>query len=684
MTLVLLLGLLFTPIPRTLTPPVDIAPAAPVTRVIGGQVAVASDGQHFLVTSVSLSQPQFRSSEVVAMLVDAAGQPLLPASWNLGTTIADEAGAGSSGRTYLVAWGALGRTDAALFDNNGEPLRPVFQLHPATRPMLLPRDGGGSRNVVWDGTQYVVLSRLEVVNGSRIDAFSVATFVDEQGTILRNDIPVAGFNPPEAAARNGRTVLASFGVEGVSIQSLLSNGTTSSVHTIPVSGALSVAVAASPESYVVVWTTSAGVFVQPISASGEPAGAPFRISDQGGREVSATWNGTHYVIAWVADPARLVTMRLAGATPLDPAPVPQAEAVVAQETVSNGSATLLAWSSNLTVAKPLGGSDAEATPVHRYNFERRSPFLAAYGGDLAAIWVERDRDIFHRSLVPQQAPRIIRSGLPLAFARGAGGTIVVSTQRPGLSALVNEQFDFSLSPVVPTHARAVAIGNEFAVAWHANDELVLARVRSDGTIADRRVVATSPFVRELAIAASRDRVLVGWYSETSGLSISIDGNTPVSLGGPALLANRMSIASDGEDFLVTWISKGHEENNFVQGQLVSPDGTPLGATHIYTLGGDFKDSLHTFWTGENYLAIYAAGNDNIEGVRIDGGGNLLDYPPVVLGNIGTRLFQAALVSPTRIALTHIITNEPFPKAATERTVLRWLEVDTVRRRSASR
>ncbi|HEX9984607.1 MAG TPA: hypothetical protein VGF69_15200 [Thermoanaerobaculia bacterium] len=671
-----------TPIPTVLSRAVDVAAPSPVTGGGAGAVSIAAGSTNFLTASVTLTHPAFLNTEVLVMLVDAQGRPLLPFSWRLGNTLGDEAGVASSGRSYLVAWGSLGATSGALFDDRGQPLGDVFEVHAPTRRQLSSRDDGGSRTVAWDGSQYVVASTAEFLRPTpAVESFPIATLVSEEGTILRNDIRLFGFTTPAVAARDGVTLFATpyEPVRGISVQRMTSDGTVSEPTVVGTTAATHVSVAASPENFLVTWFAGGAVRGQYIGRNGLQSGLPFVIGTTGQAfDVDVTWNGSAYVVSWVDFDQNLQALRVAGTTPLDPAPRLIATRATNHDSASNGTATLLPWSSTSTVrAQPLG-QEAPAPEVHRILPERTNPLIASHNGAVTAVWRE-GTNILLRDLSTNTPARVVGTDmpnfLPMAFAKGPAGTLIVA----GTRAIVNETSVVELGGTPGARMQAIATSDGFAVAWSSPGEgIVVVRLRANGTIAERRVLA-GRFAEEVALAASRDRLLVAWYgSFDGGLFASIDGGEPFLIGNPAVQARVMSIASDGERFLVTWINKqGVNPNDFVQGQLIAPDGSFLGPRlPIYTGGDDFKRSLRLFWTGENYLAVYSDSAGDTSAVRIDAGGGLLDYPARVLGQFGFH--DAALVEPARLAFVGTLV-EPYPKPWHSRVVVRSAETPSRRR-----
>jgi hypothetical protein len=466
------------------------------------------------------------------------------------------------------------------------------------------------------------------------------------------------------------------------VQRMTSDGAVSEPTVVGSTAATHVSVAASPENFLVTWFAGGAVRGQNIGRNGLQSGLPFIIgtTDQA-FDVDVTWNGSAYVVSWIDGDQRLQVQRVAGTTTLDPAPRLIATGATHHDSASNGFATLLPWSSASTVrAQPLG-QESPAPEVHRILPERTNPLIASHNGAVTAVWRE-GTNILLRDLSANTAARVVATGLPnflpMAFAKGPAGTLIVA----GTRAIVNETTVVELGGTPAAEMNAIATADGFAVAWSSPGEgIVVVRLRANATIAERRVLANR-FGEEVALAASRDRLLVTWYGAfEGGLFASIDGGAPFLIGDPSVQARVMSIASDGERFLVTWINKqGVNPNDFVQGQLIAPDGTFLGPRlPIYTGGDDQKFALRLFWTGENYVAVYTDSHGSTSAVRIDAGGGLLDYPARVIGQFGYN--DATLVAPARLAFIGPLV-EPYPKPWHSRVVVRT--ADTPSRRRAVR
>ncbi len=107
---------------------------------------------------------------------------------------------------------------------------------------------------------------------------------------------------------------------------------------------------------------------------------------------------------------------------------------------------------------------------------------------------------------------------------------------------------------------------------------------------------------------------------------------------PQALANPIAITSDGEDFLMTWISGMNGTSSYIGSRRVLANGDMPEPIRIDSLGDDTKDSMTTFWMGSNYLVVWSKRMLNgqiheLWALRIGRDGRLIDYPPHRIGAV---------------------------------------------------
>ena len=109
----------------------------------------------------------------------------------------------------------------------------------------------------------------------------------------------------------------------------------------------------------------------------------------------------------------------------------------------------------------------------------------------------------------------------------------------------------------------------------------------------------------------------------SAIGIAV-GVAPV----PYALVGSAQIASDGSDYLVTWISTAGSATGQLLGARVSSDGQLLDATP-FVIAASVSSSAVAF-NGTSYLVAYSPTTGNIYSTRVDTAGHLLDNPATVI------------------------------------------------------
>ncbi|HWW60664.1 MAG TPA: hypothetical protein VN181_04780, partial [Thermoanaerobaculia bacterium] len=157
----------------------------------------------------------------------------------------------------------------------------------------------------------------------------------------------------------------------------------------------------------------------------------------------------------------------------------------------------------------------------------------------------------------------------------------------------------------------------------------------------------------------------------------------VGVSGPFEIAEAplspafVSLTTDGERFLATWISAPFTNNAWIGARLVTRDGTLAGdpSKYLLSLGGPNKSSLRALWTGTNYLVLWKE-QLHLTAVRVSRDGELLDYPPLRIGTIPSA-FDAMLTAPETLAVAYTRTTTP-PAPLTTDLVFRYAVVPRTR------
>jgi hypothetical protein len=615
-------------IPSVIHPEEPVAEPATVLAGGGRFPRIASDGRNYLVVS---SEYQFYSYDHYIMLIDSAGRSLLPASITF-QGIGEVADVASSGRNYLVVWGGHGGTSGALVDHDGRTT-PLL-IHQSTRSSLTPHDIGGQRAVTWNGSEYIVLTAVERVVmtwGWRVDTSVVATRVSETGEIVQNDIELLSAAAPFAiAAKNGVTVVVSGGDGGIQIRTLNTNWVkVNPARAKPV-------IAAGDDGFLIIFPAAGGISAQHLDPSGHADAPAFSITDTGGSP-AVTWSRSSYLVTW-SDSLNIRAMHVTGRG--DRLDGPFNVASGDQPAVATN---VIAWWQSPQVYAASLRENAAAQSVHRAYVPQSNPQPFWNGTAPLVAWSEQN--MYVRAPGDPSGPRELVTGARLVRSVGGGpNPLHLIVQNSALKAVANS------SSVLETDftgtARGVWTGSSFIVVWSARSTLFAARLDAEGTIIDgpRQITSTlSSF--DFAIAASSDKVLVSYHDALyflRGVMLTAVGITPIEwIATPQDLPTSVSIASDGSDFLVTWIcaNPGHT-NDYIGAQIVDASGHVVGARKILSPGNDRKEHATTFWTGSEYLVAWSRGlpsSTDLWALRTTAEGQLLDYPPVHIGALDGQI-----------------------------------------------
>ena len=260
---------------------------------------------------------------------------------------------------------------------------------------------------------------------------------------------------------------------------------------------------------------------------------------------------------------------------------------------------------------------------------------------------------------------------PFALAAGPVSTFAAWNNYPDMKAAV-----VGRSPAFLAQARATPVavwtGSDFAVAWAALGRVFIARFSAEGERLFELGGGTNSIgvSRVAAIGASGTKVLAVWSDTDLVGRGAVAGSGSTVLTDPIAQredrAAEFSVAGDGRDFLVTWINQGIASNDFIMGRRVGADGRTIGAANYYSGGGDSKYALRVFWTGTNYLVVWATREDrgvsNLWAARIAANGTLIDSPPHHIGALAGSVRSWAW-SGGRLAVAYVRSDGLTPSRA---------------------
>lgn len=660
-----------TPIPTLLQAERAIGVPATTDSQFPGSSSVAGNGKDFLVvTAEDLFYPGYSHA---LMLVDSAGRPLLVASdvFNLGAGNSD--GVASNGHDFLVVSGGLGGTIGVRVSADGVVLDSTpFTIHLPTRRQLSEHDDNGVRSVAWDGNQYVVLTTIEqliapakapapsILPGP-LEQSEIVTRVGEDGRILQNDLEVNRGANNAIAARNGVSVIA-WSAGGVFIRTMIGAGSLSEPMQISAASASAISIAGGDDGFLLVWLDGmpAAVRAQHLDPGGRPDGPSFTVSAAAQPRLGVTWDGAAYRVAWSnTESSAIESVRVNATAAVDASAVTLADGGSAA-LAFNGERTLLVWSGSDGSTRARSTELAGAGQlVHRFfNPQSLNAIGFTAAGPLVAL-TEGTSQLTNVSTGTSAPPL---SDGTYTFIRGLNRPLIIS----GTTAPFTVRYaggpgqPFALPTESPfwTGSGFLCLWTDPAPASNPFAILPLYAQRFDTTGAPidgaPRQIGTSfslsasfsgapTLYNGVFAGASASETLVAYVDPNAVLRgvLIVDNNQFIDIGEiatPQDLANPITITSDGHDFLVTWISGMNGTNSFIASRRVLADGSRPAAYRIDSLGNDTKDSMETFWTGQNYLVVWSkrepGGRDHeLWAIRLRQDGTLIDYPPQRIGSI---------------------------------------------------
>ncbi|HXH39217.1 MAG TPA: hypothetical protein VNN08_11365 [Thermoanaerobaculia bacterium] len=658
-----------TAIPTLLQPERAISIPETTDNPFPGNSSVAGNGKDFLIVT---AQDHYAGGSTHAlMLVDSDGRPLPPSSILFPFSLGLNDGVASNGHDFLAAFGGHGATtgvrvsaDGALMDST-----PII-IHASTRPGFSEHDTSGARSVAWDGSQYVVLTTIERLTAQKtptaslhgpLEEFEIVTRVGVDGQILQNDLEVDRGVNNAIAARNGISVMA-WSAGGVFIRTMTGAGSLSDPNQISLANARAISIAAGDDGFLLVWSegVSNTVRTQHLDPGGLPDAPSLTVSVASGPDLLAvTWDGAAYRVAWSSAESKTIE-----STRVNAAGVEASAATLANgggaALAFNGESTLLAWNdSDLgTRARPAEIAGAGQL-VHRFFNPQSLNAIGFTPGGPSVAWTEgtsRLTNVSSGASSPQ-----INDG-SYTFIRGLNRPLIIS----GTTAPFTFRYaDGSGQPFALPTKKPFWIGSAFLCLWtdpapvtdpFAVLPLYAQRFDAIGAPIDGtpRQIGTSyslsggsagpaALYEGVFAGASASEALVAYVDPSATLRgvLIVDDNQFIDIGviaSPQDLANPIAITSDGHDSLVTWISGMNGTNSFIASRRVLADGSMPAASRIDSPGNDTKDSMETFWTGQNYLVVWSKresyGQDHeLWALRLRRDGTLIDYPPQRIGSI---------------------------------------------------
>jgi hypothetical protein len=656
-----------TQIPTLLQPERAIAVPATTDNPFLGNSSVASNGKDFLVVTV---QDRFVGGSAHAwMLVDSGGRPLSVAS---GLFFSDglSDGVASNGRDFLFVSGGHGATigvrvsaDGALMDST------PITIHATTRPPFSEHDTVGARSVAWDGSQYVVLTTIERLTAQKtptaslhgpLEEFEIVTRVGVDGQILQNDLEVNRGANNAIAARNGLSVIA-WSASGVFIRTMNGAGVLSDPIQISVANAHAISIAAGDDGFLLVWSegVSNTVRAQHLDPGGRPDAPSFTVNVDSGLDLLAvTWDSAAYRVAWSNAESKTIQSIRVNAGGVEASAMTLA-AGGGSALAFNGESTLLVWNdSDLGTRARRADIAGVGQLVHRFFNPQSLNAIGFTPAGPSVAWTEGTSRLTNVSSGASSPP--INDG-SYTLIRGLNRPLIIS----GTAAPFTFRYADGLGQpfALPTQ-NPLWIGSGFLCFWTDNAPvtdpfavlpLYAQRFDANGAPIDDapRQIGTSLSLSEYFTGAaalyngvfagsSASEALVAYVDPSAVLrGVLIVGNQFIDIGVIALpqdLANPIAITSDGHDFLVTWISGMNRTNSFIASRRVLADGSMPTESRIDSPGNDTKDSMETFWTGQNYLVVWSKRESNsrdheLWALRLRQDGTLIDYPPQRIGSI---------------------------------------------------
>ncbi|MCA9577598.1 MAG: hypothetical protein KC668_19310 [Myxococcales bacterium] len=442
-----------------------------------------------------------------------------------------------------------------------------------------------------------------------------------------------------------------------------------------------VSVASDGTDYYVAWTdrragSSWEVYGTPVTSNGvvqDPAGLLVSHASVVPGATSVTSDGTHYFVAWSQESGGTggtygARVSSAGTLLDSPGVLISAAASQAASVAFDGSNYLVAWEG------PDAGADISTTRVTTDGVVldpagvlvrtdangQRGPAVAFNGSDYLVVWYDGRGG---RELADVYGVRVSSAGVvrdPLGIRIGAAGLLRYS--RPAVASngssflvgwLAAGQFDSSLwtslvssggTVAAPTHVAGggriglpslASNGSDYLAVWGERTSPNLrrnyaARIAADGTLLEPSRIELGVWWvdRGSPVAASNgtDYLVVWtegqaptWSLHGTGLGPSGLPRDPEGLliAADLYVTGQPSIASNGEDYLVTW-AQAEGAARGVYGTRVMSTGAPrdptpflIGEMDAYCGG----NSIAVAFSGVDYVVLWCAAGEGSDEIR---------------------------------------------------------------------
>ncbi|AKT38185.1 MYXO-CTERM sorting domain-containing protein [Chondromyces crocatus] len=404
--------------------------------------------------------------------------------------------------------------------------------------------------------------------------------------------------------------------------------------------------------------TLRGTRISPVNGILDPGGFPIAPATSTTRNPAATFDGTHFVVAWLDAGTRLARVDTAG-TVLDPGGLlldpglpayndGNARAALA----SDGTNTLVVWQASDRrihgVRVDPGGVALDVPPLHLGPatpgaIGQRNPAITFDGANYVIAWLDSPSEFSSHRI---EATRVTPQGTVLDPAG-----LLVATEPSIYHYLGNPRAAFDGQNTVVTWTRTEA--------ENPAEQVHRARITPTGTVLDPGGALLSTHANESALAGNGNGTFVVWtdlttYDRVAGPTLRATRLAPdgTILDTPSRLlatsANgqtQPTLAFDGVNYLVAWTDDraydASRRGTDLFATRVTPQGTvldPSGIAITTDLGFQFApravfDGVNTLVAWWSFPRSLSAHGDHVytpQYARVSPAGQLLDPIPVSL------------------------------------------------------
>jgi hypothetical protein len=624
-----------------------VGPEAPVSRPVPGaprharEQAVAYGGGVFLVAWVDGRE------QLWATRVDRNGAVIDQSGIALSTEPGYGPAVAFDGTNFLVVWGGSGPIKGRRVSPGGAVLDPAPIELSTSGGLPAVSFGGGSYLVVWAGY---------ADDADSSDVF--ATRLSPDGVVLQPaNVPIVtpfGYQNQVDIAFNGTHHLVVWDQMGASSTDVYGTLVTADGVALgpgqPISAAageqLRPVVTAAGPRFFVVWEDRR----QEYETYGARVRADGSVIDGSGIRIvtpdrfyhpssDVSWDGVNVLVTWSSGPQSAETVRGSRVDPsgtlLDPAGVELVPGLLPG--VAFDGTRYLVTSVTSGGYETVGGTRVTPglTPLDPGRFhiavganQQTEIDLASDGVNHLVVWTDNrtpERPVYGARVGPD-GQNLDGAGFPIA---GVG------------------------EPSTYTGAASVVFdGTNFLVLWaegHSFPDLALraARISPDGEILDRFDIAVRyASLARPEVAVGNGMFLVGWsrMEDVVVARVRMDGTVldpeGIQLDPYVTYIADIDIAAGASEFLVVWNDGfyfGPEDDNDVLGAVVTTDGTVVDNGIPIASGPDNESQPAVAWQGSTYLVVWgqddADGNgssqeSDIHGIRVTHDGKLVDPSPL--------------------------------------------------------